>query len=667
MIEQSRIKREIRHRGVSNMQGVMGQILFSHQMSGSETCCNEADAFLMDVYDLLLGYLKSGVKLATEQVEQLISKHTMNVTAQTADEISRRTTRRDNLIEQAIRTFLQQCQLVEENQAQYEERHDVNDVVDWWYGKMGLMCSVKPDFFTEDFALWTVHGVSLQFLLYYHIPKALAKAFAEHWVFDPKDLLLSSIEYRRDEEVENYLNYLAGSTDEELAKRANYILHQEACMVYDDRLNQTARYLIDAKLYEEWADLFIRVELPLLQCAMLYSVTELPDLMGVMEILLQRSLERPLTVFSVIREYFYDLCCKTTANLLSYQEGYYTREPGGELQKLSAEVWKQWEEEAPDYIFRGLDLLKQKLESIALAGWAFKKEKIVYARKNANTDGCNWTMNEFKQQSLKLYRPSELPIVAGDLQYLLYVADISFAGDAEMEKESALRLLGAMIETVTTTKIPPISKIDDKLIGDCDIAARLLRACYPDCNSIFQMFDHCKTWYEGWNVKPASMLYDGCHSECHLLCWMLMVASLDFRDGNAKHHYWVELMETMFRQVRAAGGYIRSEYTQTLVLGGMVAVQAFDAGLELFMEKCCQYVIGIDELVTIITNAGITQYLKEHTDKRTQYSEIISKIGKRIEQEWPLRAIRMNQEGPQARQIAEAISKAAEDWKIVMR
>ena len=56
-------------------------------------------------------------------------------------------------------------------------------------------------------------------------------------------------------------------------------------------------------------------------------------------------------------------------------------------------------------------------------------------------------------------------------------------------------------------------------------------------------------------------------------------------------------MTELFTQVRAAGGYIRSEYTSVLVMAGLVSAQVYPEGLKLYLENCCKYIIAIDELI----------------------------------------------------------------------
>lgn len=665
MVEKRRISKEIRYRSASNMLNVWDQLDFAHKMDEDRECCEEADAFILTFEDLLLRFIHEGKLLTTDVVQGLIDKHPMNTTAVRANEFSGLKGKREGLIGEAIRHFLYNCHLIED--IEYRENSPwVNDVTEWWFGRLGYFCTTDKHFWTAEFLDWTVKGTSFYFLLNYHVNEDLLKNYVVSWKLKPEEILQASIEYRTEEKVEAYLDYYRGTSDMEMADMAHRILQNEACMVYHDKLWHVTRLLADAKKYDELAGLYVGVDLPILQASMLSGVEEVDDLLGMTERLLGMQIPHPLTSFSLIREYLYELCARTSANLLSYEEEFYGRKLSAGLEKEWGEVKDAWWKTLPDYFNRGIGLLKSQLAPKELAGWAFAKQEIKTSRKNATSDGYNDCVKVLKNEALKVYRPDELPVTAGDLQYLLYIGGLYLHTDVKPSAEAFAELLVKMTETVNMNKMMPVSEIDNKFIGDCDIAAKVLCECFADWNDIFSWFDRNKTWYEGWNVLPLGKQYDSCHKECHLLCWMLMVASLDNVVEDVREKYWGRLMESLFGQIRAAGAYIKSDYTTVLVLAGMVAVQTYVSGVGLLMKKCCDYVIEIDNLITIMTNAGIMRLLAEQKILRDKLMPVCVDITRRFEIEWPLKQRRMMMVGRETRERAKAIENAVTEWKKMM-
>lgn len=661
MIEKARIEREIRYRSVSNMQQVMEQIRFSDAMDGIEDSVSEADAFLASVEDALLCMIATGQKMTSDQLQELMNANPMEATLKYSADLIRDRKQRSGVIQESIEYFLRSCHLYVEEPSNIS-RYNVERIVEWWYGRLGQRCCNDSRFATSDFMKWTVNGVSLYFLINYHIPHTLALEIVQNWNLSPKEVLHASLEYRSDEKVEEYEERLRESTDEEMAQHAHFILNNEACMIYHDELHSSAAYLLDAKRYDEWTELFIKMEYPVLQASMLALIRELPDLLGVVKVLLSKELAYPLTIFAIVRECFYNLCARTTANLFSYQEEFATQAPDDELKRMWSGVYQSWEKELPVFVCQGLQMLKSRLTAEDLAGWVFSMHDIVPPRKNATSDGHNHVTAVFKEELLKLYETSELPIVEGDLSYLTYVTNIYLNAANKPSRETLLTLAAKIVETVRVSKTKSTILITDDAIKDFGIVAALLHECYPDKEELFSLFERNRTWYEGWGVPKPSDLYDSCHSENYLLCWMLMVACLDFSDATDKNQYWERLMHELFSQISAAGGYIRSEYTQTLVLAGLIVAQAYQEGMVLFLVYCNRYVTNIDELITIMNNGGIIHYLSNHQDKCNEMRDVIDSITARIGTEWHLKIRRLYQEGIHGRQRADLIDKAAENW-----
>lgn len=664
MIEKNRITQEIKNRSASNMQDVWKQLLFDQKMDEDEECCTEADAFLLSIKDYLLRFLSTEKLLTNDEIQELIIKHPMNTIAVRADGFSGLKKKREKLVEEAIIRFLYNCHLTKQD-AFRNDNLWVNDVTEWWLGRLGSLCTTDKHFWTTEFIDWTIKATSLYFLLNYHINEELLNKYVASWELKPEEMLQASVEYRTEEKVEAYMERYRESPDKEMADMAHAILQNEASLVYHDKLWHVTRLLADAKKYDMLAALFVGVDLPILQASMLFELTEVGDLLGMTEKLKGMVIEHPLTSFSLIREYLYELCARTSANLLSYQEGFYGRVLTGGLEKEWRAVNKMWWKALPGYFSLGLLLLKSQLAPKELAGWAFAKQEIVPSRRNATSDGYNECAQILKNETLKVYRPDELPVTAGDLQYLLYIGEVYLSADVKPSAQAFTDLLEKITETVTINKMMPIVKIDNKFIGDCDIAAKLLNECFANKNNIFSWFDRSKTWYEGWGVLPAGKQYDSCHKECNLLCWMLMVASQDNKDSSERKKYWEHLMESLFGQLRAAGAYFKSEYIMVLVLAGMVAVQTYISGIGLLIKKCCDYVIKIDDLITILTNSGITRLLLQQKELRDELMPICENINRRIENEWPLMQKRM-MERRESKERAKAIENAAIEWKKVI-
>ena len=666
MGEKYRITREIRYRSASNMQNVWNQLVFAQKMDDDRECCAEADAFILSIKDLLLKFISNGKLLTNDEIQELINKHPMDTIAVRADGFSGLKKKRKKLIEVAIRHFLYNCHLTKQD-AFSKDNLWVNDVTEWWFGRLGSLCATDEHFLTTEFIDWTIKGISLYFLLNYQANDELLYKYVASWELKPVEMLQASVDYRTAENVEAYLERYRETPDKEMANMAHAILQNEACLVYHDKLWHVTKLLADTKKYDMLAALFVEVDLPILQASMLFEITEVDDLLGMTEKLIGMAIEHPLTSFSLIREYLYDLCARTSSNLLSYQEESYGRVLTGGLEKEWRAVNESWWEALPGYFNRGLELLKSQLSPKELAGWAFAKQEIVPPRKNAISDGYNECAKLLKNETLKVYRPDELPVTGGDLQYLLYIGDVYLSADVKPSAEAFADLLEKITETVTVNKMMPVSKIDNKFIGDCDIAAKVLCECYTDKNDIFSWFDRNKTWYEGWRVLPAGKQYDSCHKECHLLCWMLMVASQDDENDDERNKYWARLMDYLFGQVRAAGSYFKSEYIMVLILAGMVAVQTYVGGVGLFINKCCDYVVKIDDLITVLTNAGIIRLLSEQKKLRDELMPVLKDISRRIENEWPLKQKRMMMVGREYQERADAIDKAVTEWKEVIK
>lgn len=662
MIEKYRITQEIKYRSASNMQNVWDQLLFAQKMDEERECCVEADAFILSIKVLLLKFFSNGKLLTADEVQGLIDEHPMNTIAVRADEFSGVKEKKEGLIEEAIRHFLYDCHMIEQVKF-HEDSPSVSDITEWWFGRLGSLCATDKQFWTTEFIDWTIKGTSFYFLLNYHVNEKLLKKYVASWELKPVEILKASIEYKTEENVEAYLERYRETPDKEMADMAHVILQNEACLVYHDKLWHVTRLLVDAKKHDILAALFVGVDLPILQASILFEIKEVDDLLGMTERLIGMSMEHPLTSFSLIREYLYELCARTSANLLSYQEESYGHALTGGLEKEWRVVNETWWKALPGYFNRGLFLLKSQLAPKELAGWAFAKQEIVPSRKNATSDGYNECAKILKNETLKVYRSDELPVTAGDLQYLLYIGDVYLSAGVKPSAEAFTDLLEKITETVTINKMMPVSKIDNKFIGDCDIAARVLCECFADKDDIFNWFDRNKTWYEGWNVLPAGKQYDSCYKECHLLCWMLMVVSLDdYLDVCEKKKYWQQMMKCLFEQIRAAAGYFKSEYTSVLILAGLVAVQAYKEGLRLLLVNCCQYMIKIDELIVLLNDSGVIKLLIENPDFREEQMVVITTISRRIETEWPLKARRLEMEGVQAKESITALENATKEW-----
>lgn len=657
-----RIHKEIRYRSASNMQNVWDQLVFAQKMNEMGDCCKEADGFIEAVSALILKHLGTGCLLAPGEVDALIKDHPMRATAEKADDLQNYTEKREGLIDEAVRLFLYHCHLTEQD-VFHEGRPYVNDVTDWWFSRFGSLCSNDSRFWTTTFLDWTVEGTSLYFLLNYHVEEGLLKQYVDEWELNPAEMLQMSIEYRSEEKLAAYLEYYRETSDAEMADRAHIILQNDACMVFHDKLWYVTSMLAEAKMYGDMAELFKAIDYPILQASMLYQITEVEDLLGLMSELGVRDISHPLTAYALIREYLYEICARTSANLLSYEEESFGRKPVGGLEDAWKEVNELWWKELPACFSKGLTLLKGKLDPISVAGWAFAKQDIVPPRKNATSDGYNECTKVLKDETLKIYSPEELPLTAGDLQYLLYIGGIYLSVKNKPSADAFVALLAKIMETVSMKKMLPVSVIDNKLIGDCDIVAKILCECHTDKVVIFNWFDRYKTWYEGWYVLPPSKQFDSCHRESHLLCWMLMVASLDVFDEGGKEAYWSRMMDCLFGQISAAGGYFKSEYTSVLVLAGMVAVQTYLDGLKLYVEKCCRYVMKVDDLLIAMNNAGVIQLLAGNTEKRNEMKSVVAEITSRIDAEWPLRKKRLEMEGIQSRNRAKALENVAIEWK----
>ena len=658
------IKAEIKYRSASDMQDVWRQLAFFARMDADEDCDKEVMPFISDVSEILLAYLNNGRPLTKDEVDKFIEEHPMIAVARWADELAGLEDGRIDLIEVGIRHFLFDLNLIEEQEQ--ESNTYVKDITDWWNTRLGNACNNDKRFHTPEFVDWSIEGASFYFLMNFQIPAELVKSYVAAWKIVPAEILQYSIEYRREERLSEYLERYSESSDEEMSGRAHYILQNEACMVYHYKLWAVTRLLAEAHLYEDLARLYIHVDLPILQASMLFAIKDVEDVIGLTEAMRNWEMNHPMTSFSLIREYFYEQCCRTTANLLSYKSDYTDLQLDNSLSDEWQKGISQWAELLPNYIEQELKLLKSRLSPRDVAGWLFAKQDIIHQRKNAITDGYNQCLKLFKQEVLNTYKPEELPLFIGDVQHLLYTGNVYLESEVKPDREKFEELLDCLTKTVCGQKMLPISEITDKIIADSDIAARLLCECFPNKEDIFAWFDRYKTWYEGWNVKSYTELYDGCHRECHFLCWMLMVCSLDTIDADERKMYWDKLMTELFTQVCAAGGYIRSEYTSVLVMAGLVSAQAYPEGMKLYLENCCKYIIAIDELIVVITNSGILQLLKTDFDKWDDLLGIISEISIRIECEWPLKILRLNMEGPQAKQRAKAIDDAAKEWQGLM-
>ena len=662
MVDNSRIEQEIRFRSASNMQNVWEQLSFAQNMNGEAESVKEANAFLGEIGERILGYIQDGKKLTREDLLALTKKHPMEATSAAADKYSGIKESRKGLIPQAIAEFLQSCQLIEHIEFG-EERWYVNDVTKWWYSRLGVMCSEDSRFCNNRFLEWLNGGSSLYFLLNFQVNESLLKNYVSSWKVNPREMLQMSADYRHEEQVDAYLEHYRSTSDAEMADMAHVIIQNEACLVYHDKLWHVTSMLAEAGLHQEMAELFVKIDYPVLQASMMTAITDVASLLAMMEKLLVMDVPHPLTSFSILREHLYDLCARTTANLFSYQEEFYGKKPSQGFQDTCSEVEAKWKNDLPGYFKRGLEMLKCRLAPKNVAGWAFARQEIVPLRKNATSDGYNQCTKVMKEAVLNVYQPNELPVTSGDLQYLLYIGNVYLSSENKPAAEYFKDLLEKMTETVRTTKILPVLAVNNKLIEDADIAAKILCECFQDKKDIYIWFDRNKTWYEGWNVPKVDELYDRCHKEGHLLCWMLMVASLGDDDETVRDAYWQQMMECLFGQLRAAGGYLKSEYTQVLVLAGMVAVQTYTKGLALLLRNCFEYVVKIDDLVVIVTNAGALTLLEQDTELRDALQPEVTAIAERIAAEWPLKQKRMNMEGAQAKDRIKAINNAVEGWK----
>ena len=659
-MEKYSVEKEIRFRSASNMQNVWNQLEFGKSMDNDEDCSKEADAFVGELADLIWKHVTTGNIMKADIIEDMMLNHPMPSTAKKVAEY-RGQEANSGLISQAIVKILDGCHLIEEKDYG-KDRLYVEDIVGWWFGKLGIICSKDGKFKSEEFLNWMVIGTSLYFLLNYRAEVELLKKYVSGWEIKPEEILRMSTDYRREEIVESYLIHYKETSDQDMASSARNIMQNEACLIYHDKLWHVTRMLAVTQMFDELADLFARVDLPVLQAAMLSEITEVDDLLCFLERLIERDINHPLTSFSLVREYLYELCGRTSANLLSYQEEYY----GLELKNGLGEKWKEvndaWTNELPNCLLRGLLLLKKRLDSKSIAGWAFAKQYIMPPRKNATSDGYNMCTRVLKEQVLKAYQPQELPVTTGDLQYLFYIGSVYLSADEKPIVDKFNNLLNAIAETVKTNKLLPVSSIDEKLIEDCDIAARILCECFPNRADIFDWFDRYKTWYEGWNVLAGDKLYDNCHKEGRLLCWLLMVASLDVFNEGEREIYWNKLMITLFGQLRSASGYFKSEYVSVLTLAGMVAVQVYNEGLETFLVNCNQYVINIDELIVIMNNSGVTRFLTDNKGLREEKKVILKTITKRFDAEWPLKVKRLRMEGLQAKESVKELEAVVNEW-----
>ena len=665
MIEESNIAKEIRYRSASNMQNVWDQLMFGETMDNEIDCAEEADAFLEVLSDLVWKYVEYGNVLNAEDVECIVLNHPMAATAKRVAGY-RGHEAKAGLISQAIVKILDSCHLLG-GKDYGEDRLYVEDIMGWWFGKLGTMCSNDERFCTEEFLDWTIEGTSLYFLLNYQVNKELLKKYVAGWDIMPEEILSMSVEYRREEQVESYRIHYKETSDQDLASRAHNILQNEACMVYHDKLWHVTKLLTEAQLFEELTDLFVKVDFPVLQASMLAEITELDDLLSFSEKLSTKGINYPLTSFSLIREYLFELCARTSANLLSYQEDNFGRKLTNGLEEQWKVVNDAWWENMPGYFTRGLNLLKEKLDSKNIAGWAFAKKENLTPRQTAASKGYNQCIKVLKEEVLKAYQPQELPVTSGDLQYLLYIGSVYLSADETPSPERFGDLLDKIAETIKENKILPVSSIDDKLIEDSDIVARILCECYPDKEGIFGWFDRYKTWYEGWGVLPADKLYDSCHKESHLLCWLTMVASLDSFREDEHEMYWNKLMKTLFVQLRAASEYFKSEYTNVVILAGMVAVQVYNKGLKSFLLNCCQYVINVDELVLIMNNASVTRLLAEKTELRKELKDNVNAIAVRFKTEWPLKLKRLEIGGYQAKERVGMLEAVVKEWMELVK
>ena len=661
MIEESKIAKEIRYRSASNMQNVWDQLMFGETMDKDIDCSDEADAFLGVLSDLVWKYVEYGSVLNADDVEHIVLNHSMAATAQKVAGYRGQEVK-SGLISQAIVKILDSCHLLSEKDYG-EDRLYVEDIVGWWFGKLGTLCSSDERFCSEDFLDWTIEGTSLYFLLNYQVNKELLKKYVAGWEIKPEEILSMSVEYRREDQVESYRIHYKETSDQDLASSAHIILHNEACMVYHDKLWRVTKMLTDAQLFEELTDLFVKVDFPVLQASMLSEITELDDLLSFSEKLSTKIINYPLTSFSLIREYLFELCARISANLLSYQKDNYGRKLTNGLEEQWKVVNDAWWNNLPGYFSRGLSMLKAKLDSKGIAGWAFAKKENLTQRQTAASEGYNRCIKVLKEEVLKVYQPQELPVTSGDLQYLLYIGSVYLTADEKPSPERFSDLLDKITETIKVNKILPVSSIDNKLIEDGDIAARILCECYPDKEGVFSWFDRYKTWYEGWGVLPADKLYDNCHKECHLLCWLIMVASLDSFSENELEGYWTKLMTTLFCQLSAASGYFKSEYTNVLILAGMVAVQIYNKGLKSFLENSCRHVINIDDLILIVNNSNVTRLLTEKEDLREELKDTVYTIAERFKAEWPLKSKRLEMGGYHAKERVKAIENVVQDWK----
>jgi len=446
-----RIHKEIRYRSASNMQNVWDQQVFAQKMNEMGDCCKEADGFIEAVSALILKHLGTGCLLAPGEVDALIKDHPMRATAEKADDLQNYTEKREALIDEAVRQFLYHCHLTEQD-VFHEGRPYVNDVTDWWFSRFGSLCSNDSRFWTTTFLDWTVEGTSLYFLLNYHVEEGLLKQYVDEWELNPAEMLQMSIEYRRGEKLAAYQEYYRETSDAEMADRAHNILQNEACMVSHDKLWYVTRMLAETKMYEDMAALFEAIDYPILQASMLYQITEVEDLLGLMSELGVRDISHPLTAYALIREYLYEICARTSANLLSYEEESFGRKPVGGLEDAWKEVNELWWKALPGYFSQGLRLLKNNLDPKRLAGWAFAKQDIVPPRKNATSDGYNECTKVLKDETLKIYSPEELPLTAGDLQYLLYIGGIYLSAKNKPSADAFVALLDKIMETVSMKK-----------------------------------------------------------------------------------------------------------------------------------------------------------------------------------------------------------------------
>lgn len=662
MLSRNIIKAEIRERNALNMRSVFLGLQFATYIGQKDDCVNEATQFLEDVQKMILGSISSGDKVNVGDLTTLAEKHPLPQTLRAySDYIGKNVDA--NLSIFTIQTFLQKCHLFKEKEVCHCDI-DVDLLTGWWYGLLGEMCCQDELFFTKEFVWWTTESVDLQFLLHYNIPRQLATSMVAEWNLSPKELLMWSYDFRDEERVDIFLSDERKRTDEESARDALHVLRQSGSVFFHPQLYSLSQHLIKAKLFEEWVRLFNNVDLPLLQASMLYNVKQAEDLLAIINVMKQNRPAKPLSAFSIVKEYMYNLFGKITGCLNSYFVEGTEDKLEKELLGLAKEASEEWNENYADYIRQALMALKSELSPQDIAGWAFGKRMLTPPRKTHETNGINQVTEVFKMQVLGLYQPDELPIEEGKLPYLTYVAKNCLCEGNNMDRRWSENLVMALINTVMKNKIQPVVQIDNESIEEFASAASAIDAFIDnDKYLIFEIFDREKVRYEGWNITKQEDKYDRCHGENYLLCWMLMVCDGGhFRDGNEQHHYWLMMMDKLFGQVRAADTYMKSEYMQTIILAGLIATQPYQQGLQLFLDKCCKYIVFIDDLIMVLANAGVLRYIKEHSERREALELEVYSIKKRIENEWPLIRLKLKMEGPSGKSRLTALDSVVNDF-----